>query len=380
MNTQTEKPTRKLSRKKIILFYVIIYTVIGGVFYGGFVTYRTFRLYNFVKANKNGWDGYLHTADAALGFRPVPNSRGEQVLPIGPGIPACYDAHGFRVPCTDGPQEQHPQRPLILALGCSYTYGFATPAEETYPYLVGQWMGGTAYNAGVCSYGLVQMLLLARELIPKYQPDYVLVQYSPWLIERAQWALAPSVFGKTPSPFFYDTEEGLRIFPPIFKMMSTELPAWTYRHTPKSFFNAISFFASVGVPLFVYDDVNMAIYAMKRGLGVIPRPTEDNTAVEQAVYPEIAQIAKTHGATMAVVTLGKSPSPVNVPENLLPPEVIVVNAHEEMLERLPALDKKTFRQYYTHWRGSPPVNIDGHPNPAAHKIIAEKIVTKLKTP
>ena len=46
--------------------------------------------------------------------------------------------------------------------------------------VVAQGLGGTVLNAGKCAYGLSQMLILARRLIPRYRPDYVLVQFSPW--------------------------------------------------------------------------------------------------------------------------------------------------------------------------------------------------------
>jgi hypothetical protein len=74
----------------------------------------------------------------------------------------------------------------VLALGCSFTYGAATNAENTYPYLVGQRLAGTTRNAGVSSYGLSQMMILAKRLVPAYKPDYLLVQYSPWLVDRSK--------------------------------------------------------------------------------------------------------------------------------------------------------------------------------------------------
>ena len=56
------------------------------------------------------------------------------------------------------------------------------------------------------------------------------------------------------------------------------------------------------------------------------------------------------------------------------PEAIFVNPEAELLRRLPDRSPETYNRAYAHWRGDPPVQVDGHPNPAAHRIIAEEIV------
>jgi hypothetical protein len=37
-----------------------------------------------------------------------------------------------------------------------------------------------------------------------------------------------------------------------------------------------------------------------------------------------------------------------------------------------------YARQYKHWRGSPPTQIDHHPNPLAHSVIAEEIVRAIK--
>ncbi len=49
----------------------------------------------------------------------------------------------------------------MLTLGCSFTYGAANHAEDTFSYLVGNYFGGSTKNAGVSSYGLSQMVINA---------------------------------------------------------------------------------------------------------------------------------------------------------------------------------------------------------------------------
>lgn len=181
-----------------------------------FVTYAaksTVPLYAWTKANQSGWKGKLYTADAELGFAYIPNSQGAEKIPMGPDIPTRFDELGFRVPV--GIDASSSQRPLVLALGCSYTYGAKVCAEDAYPYLVGLSLNGTSKNGGVSSYGLSQMLISAMKFVPVLKPDYLLVQFSPWLVSRATTPFAPSHFGELPVPFFYEKDQGFALYPPV---------------------------------------------------------------------------------------------------------------------------------------------------------------------
>ena len=172
-----EHQERKFSKKKRTLF-CLFYIVILSILFVGSIVHRTRSLYSNIKTSQRGWSGKVHKTDAELGFAPIPDSQGAEVFPIGPEIPMRFDKDGFRIPVLDGSASSTrlSPRPLVLTLGCSFTYGAANYAEDTYPYLVGQYLGGTTKNAGVCSYGLAQMMILARRLVPIYQPNYLIVQ------------------------------------------------------------------------------------------------------------------------------------------------------------------------------------------------------------
>ena len=47
-------------------------------------------------------------------------------------------------------------------------------------------------------------------------------------------------------------------------------------------------------------------------------------------------------------------------------------------KRLPNANNENYQKEYAHWRGSPPIILDYHPNENAHKIIADAIVPKIK--
>ena len=371
---------RAISKKKIFFFYIGIVLLPLAVFaeaYMIYVAYRTVGIYKNIKTDQRGWKGNVHAADAELGFSPVPNSVGAHVFPRGQVIPMRYDEDGFRVPMEVGKSSKRP-RPLILALGCSFTYGDANYAKDTYPYLVGHSLKGTSKNAGVCGYGLSQMLLLAKRLVPIHKPDYLLVQYSTWLVNRAQKPFAPSYFGKLPAPFFYEKNHSLALYPPIFLTKIMELPIDRYRNTPTSWIDAFSFYWNVGLPLSFHDDFNMLKYRIYRRIGIIPNPTNTRDGLIKYVYKTINNVAEEYGARLVIVVLGGNANPVEVNEQLFPSDALLVNAHDALLRRLPITNIENFLTEYAHWRGSPSILVDAHPNETAHKIIADAIVSEIR--
>jgi len=369
---------KKFSRKKTALFLVIIYTVFVFVFYGGSVIYRAAKFYANIKHPQRGMQGKVYRFDPELGFAPIPNSQGAHVLPPGPNIPIRYDAAGFRIPREDPATVPSRLRPLVLALGCSYTYGDACTAEDAYPYLVGKQINGSSINAGGCAYGLAQMVILARRLLPVYKPDYLLVQYSPWLVTRAQSFFAPSFYGKITNPFYFERENTLRLSLPIFRPIIIDLPIDQYKTSAKGVADFLSFIVSVGIPLHIYEDFHLVLFRTKKYLGLIPAPSHDENKIIQTAYGEIARLAQINGARMIVVVLGWNEKPVPVPEKILALNPLVANAHAALLDRLPEKTLESYAKRYVHWNGSPPVVIDAHPNPSAHKIIAEEIVNTIK--
>lgn len=88
-------------------------------------------------------------------------------------------------------------------------------------------------------------------------------------------------------------------------------------------------------------------------------------------------MAEQNGARMLIVVLGENHLPVTIPKDLLPSNAIVIDAHSELLSRLPTIDEKSYQRQYNHWRGEPPSLVDSHPNEQAHKIIAEMIIFQM---
>lgn len=373
------KENQEISKKKRLVFYFVMFAIpltATAAIYLGYTVYRTVDLYDYVKSKQRGWEGDVHRADPELGFSSKPNSKGAHVFPIGPNIPMRYDEGGFRVPVDDD-SDSLSSSLLLLALGCSFTYGDATYAEDTYPYLVGKYLNGTMKNAGVGSYGLSQMLILAKRLVPIHKPDYLLVQYSPWLVNRATRQFAGSYFGRLPNPYFYE-ENGFVLHPPLFLTKITDLSMDRYRYSPINTSDRLSFYWHVGLPLFIHDDFNMSLVFAKRMLGRIPEPTTARTDLTKYVYAEISKGAKEEGTKLVIVVLGNNSNAVPFAPDWFPADAMIVNAHGALIERMPMVNIETYKKLYAHWRGSPPRIVDNHPNEAAHKIIAEAIVSKIR--
>lgn len=369
---------QKTCTKKKILFYIflLLIPIATLVFiYLAYTTFRTIQFYNHIKSDQRGWSGQVHQAHNELGYAPIPDSRGWEIMPLGPDIPMQYDKDGFRIP-VDYKLNAKNIHPIVLTLGCSFTYGAATQAENTFPYLVGNYFGGSTKNAGVCSYGLSQMMLIAKLLIPLHKPDYVIVQYSPWLVKRAIQPFSPSYYGKRPNPY-YTGESNLGIAPPVFQTKVFELSIDNYRNSPKKVSDFVFFFKNIGFPLFLHDDFHMTTYTLAKVLRLIDRPTKNRSAVIQLTYKEIARAAEQNGARMIIVVLGENHLPVAIPKDLLPTNALIIDAHSELLKRLPTIDEKSYQRQYNHWRGEPPSLVDSHPNEQAHKIIAEMIISQM---
>lgn len=366
---------KKLSKRKKIRFTICLSILFIAVAYGSTIAYRAWQLYSYAKGQTRDWYRRAHQYDAELGWAPIPGAESAHVFPVGPSVPMRYDENGFRVPCGDSRPSW--RRPLLLALGCSFTYGDACLAEDTFPHKVAASLGGTEINAGVCSYGLAHMMILAERLIPKYEPEYVLLQYSPWLLPRATTYFAPTYFSYWPAPFFADSNgAALFIQPPVFSGYFVDLSPW--RGTKRSPMDFLSFLFRTGVPLSLHDDFSILLFHARSAMGLIPQPTTKYNKVLATVYGAIRSTCSKYSSIPLLVVLGNSSKPVPLPPKISALGIDVVNAHAALLAALPAPTKNSYREAYGHFRGSPPVYVDGHPNPHAHTVIAEAILRSIR--
>jgi hypothetical protein len=377
-------PRWRPSRSTVLyVAYLAAVVLVGG--YLLLVGQRSLAAYSFLKSDHLGFRGKVHRADPELGFAAVPGADGFHVFPVGAPFPMRYDRDGFRIPASHAPDAPR-RRPLVLALGCSFTYGDGCRAEDVYPHLVAAELGGTALNAGKCAYGLSQMLLLARRLIPQYKPDYALVQFSTWLPGRGTSGFARATFGRVPVPFLLLREDGRAdVHPPVFGTRVFDLPFHEFDNKRKGAAEFARFFFRAGAPLFVHDDFNMAAYAVRRELGQLPRADQERAQrsreeLNRTIYAEIGRLAVESGTALVIVRLSHPLEGHWQRLKELSPGALVVNAQARLDAHVPPGGTRgDYYRLFGHWRGSPPQLIDNHPNPAAHRVIADEVVRAIRS-
>jgi hypothetical protein len=287
------------------------------------------------------------------------------------------------VPAGQDPRTPR-HRPLVLALGCSFTYGDGVRAEDAYPHLVAADLGGTELNAGKCAYGLAQMLVLARQLIPQYKPDYVLVQFSTWLPGRGTSGFARATFGRVPVPSLGLRGDGTtEVYPPAFGTRVFDLPFHEFDNKRRGVGEFVRFFFRAGAPLMIHDDLAMAGYHLRRALGRLPwaeqeRAQKNREALNRSVYAEIGRLAERHGARMVIVRLSHPLEEHWQRLKELSPGALVVNAQAVLDAHVGSGRREDYYRQFGHYRGQPPRLVDNHPNPAAHRVIADAVVRAIR--
>lgn len=150
-----------------------------------------------VLAERRHWrNNWVSQHDPELGWIPRPGTR-DTSNAWGVAITIADD--GIRQNGAAPPAE----RPRILAVGDSFTFGDEVGDDETWPALLERVGGGQVLNAGVFAYGLDQSVLRAEALARKYHPDLLIVAFIPDDVSRVRFAQR----GGASKPYF-EVEDG----------------------------------------------------------------------------------------------------------------------------------------------------------------------------
>lgn len=342
---------------------------------------RGLDTYNRVKTpilpNHANTSTQLDQRDPILGNRLIPNASGFFLIKDGVPVPFHHDATGLRSPPKSNAPQSGVRHQLLAFFGDSFTYGQLVPVEETFAYRSATQLGGESINAGVPGYSLAQMLLYAERLLKTHKVDYLVVQYSPWLVARAE-AGKLSENNLFMAPYFSSTANGMRVEPaPFTPSESLWLRTYKYKHTPKSVPDAISFLATVGLPLWLGHAYHATLFHAKQLLGLAPRKSTDTLAIIKYAYQAFDELAKENHAKLVILALGTA-VPLHVPTDLFPKDAIVVNGWKAMVDELnPPTTNNYIRQYF-QWRGNPPIPVDWHPNEKADAIVANAIAQAIR--
>jgi hypothetical protein len=333
-----------------------------------------------IKTGSTGWIGSVHKLDAALGYVPIPCSNGMTILSKDVKIPVYYDCNGFRIASVGSPGQLGSPRSHVdslLALGCSFTFGFGVPSEHTYCSQLAKKMGVSPLNAGRCSYGLAEMVTLARQIIPAFKPKTVLVQYSPWLVDRSRLRYAPSFFGLLPHPYFVSGPEGsIKIHRPDFMSAIFDLDFEVFRHSHHTFGDFLNFSLSRKFPSIAHDLLHSSLVRLKESLALVPTPEQDTEKIVRSAYLEIESICSRHGSNMVIVVLGMDNTLTIVPESFKKLKSKMVDSQAVLIDRLKTSSMEEYAKAYYHWGKNPSAIIDRHPNIHAHEIIAESVLSE----
>ena len=95
------------------------------------------------------------------------------------------------------------------------------------------------------------------------------------------------------------------------------------------------------------------------------------------MYAEIADICERNGSRMVILRLSHPMERHYQQLKELQGRATIVDAQAVLDAQVPEGTAEAYYRRFAHWRGTPPVLVDTHPNPEAHRIIAEEILRRL---
>ncbi|WP_296334969.1 SGNH/GDSL hydrolase family protein [Reyranella sp.] len=137
--------------------------------------------------------------DATLGHEPVGGAAGTLM-----GQPVSFSADGMRNHNLPAPPAGEPP---ILAVGDSFTEGWAVKDDDAWPAYLARDTGRRVLNAGVRGYGLDQMVLRAERLAPRFKPQAIILAFIEDDMNRAGLAARHAVH----KPYFRPSGDGLEL-------------------------------------------------------------------------------------------------------------------------------------------------------------------------
>jgi len=375
-----------VSRKGLlwVLMCSLITAVIAG--YAHFITSRTISIYDNLTADSSPLIGQLHHSDPVYGYRPLAHGRARISMFPGDTLDFFKDADGFRIPSWDTLKQNRPGEVDVMFFGCSFTEGAGCKADSTFPHLVSRTMGLKYINAGVSSWGLSQMYLLAKETLPKYKPRLVVFQYSSWMPERALAVFKWGTEVPMPKPFFEkkDPSGPFTIRTPPYASQIFDLDRHSIRAQYKGRFMA--FLLDVGIPFFTREDfLRMRMrWAMLTGeLRPVSNDTRNQIELSRQIYAELLDLARANGTTPMILLLPSLTSYSRETDSTVLSNFdrnIVANALDEHEQYMKLHPGTSLGRDFVHWRiiNGDSVRVDIHPNNLSHRIIAQSVIRVLQ--
>lgn len=355
-----------------LLFYCVFHLV--SIHKNTVAYYRYFTDNNF-----KSWKGKMYMRDSLLGYRLAPLLSSQMVYSQMPAMNVFTNSGGFRISENEQKEQLTTQQTDILFLGCSFTFGSACNAEETFPYIVSQEKQYRYINAGVEGYGLAQMIIAAKEILPKYRPSVVVLQYSPWLAYRSTFQFAPSHGGYLlPVPYFSKQKRSYQIEYPIYRSSVEQLFPEQDRQQFRGHF--LKYYFQKGFLYYAGEQLKIIKHQLRYISGNAEWPTRNIKEAEAYGYTELFQLIESYNARIVVLKLNNGPVQSSEDATLHHPNLLIADADSLMVGELDTINSNSYNRKFGHWakKGRDSVMVDSHPNKLAHKIIAEAIIKALQ--
>jgi|GEM_PF-307310 len=378
------KAVLKRKAGPVIVVSGILMAASAGVYIHHFFRW-SWKFYTLYSEPSPSFIGRLRKADPEYGYQHRAYARACYIIPPADSIPVYTDGYGFRVTRADIQRSIDTGRMDILFLGCSFTYGEYCKADSTFSHLSAQALGFRYLNAGVSGWGLSQMHLKAQELIPKYKPRYVVLQYSYWLPQRAAGMYRYSADYPMPKPYYEVLPSGrFGLATPPFASRAFEVDTDSvvalYREHP------LQFFKYSRIPaLLLEEDLKRLGVGVQRIMGRYHPITEDLTvmkALSRQVYAALMELCRQNGAQPIILHLSKQHTNFDEYPGFLSSTdtaayIDGMKYHKQHLAHTPGA---SFKWDFIHWRArnGDTVTIDTHPNHFSHYLISKSIVERIK--
>lgn len=289
--------------------------------------------------------------------------------------PVKLDSNGYRIAEKN---INYPGKKKILFLGCSFTFGDYVKAEESFAYKTAQLLRHNYTNAASSGYGLGQMQHLSDDLLEKDKYNYVFIQLSPWLAERSMGLKRSRMYGYRATPYF--TPAGTSGFKLVYPVYNTRMVNRKFmRDTPASYYEKLCFSLQEGYDVEIADYFTALSAQWKLNLGLLPKPADNKKELEAFFYRNIIKKVKSSGATPVILKLRYTDKECDHLLNEIKSQATVIDL-DLALDSVAQRYHTTFEQLLTnhqHYKGVR-VQYDNHPNPMAHRVMANYIYTQLQ--
>ncbi len=199
------------ARKNIVLTAVALLVTLGvGELAARLVLPPPYRIRTRKPSRGKGMPRFV--ADPNLGWVNAPDDASYHFVSSGPRgtTDAVYNMHGGFRDSAASPQAG----PVLIAAGCSFTYGMGINDQDTWPWMVQEKMPGYhVINAGTSAYGVGQALMRADSVIERNpgQVKAVLFAFASFQVERDR-AVQQDLMSVYPlgRPRFLESGDGIK--------------------------------------------------------------------------------------------------------------------------------------------------------------------------